>query len=165
MYCIVSGACSQVWMYATLLSEKQYKMKVLGNSGTLFFFFFPLLWELWMNNSLIIHWGRRGRKEKILYLFSNKYKVWKNKFAEQKQQLIFQRTHPSTAQQNCNKLLVDKETISHLMWKFHFHSVRNGLKKKSFKETHEMTERKMTRLTIQYSYSLKFLLRLCSKYS
>lgn len=79
------------------------------------------------------------------------YKVWKTEFSEQNQQLIFQRIHISITQQNSGKLFVDKGTISHLIWKFHFLNVKDGLKKKSFKETHEMTEREKQRLTTWYS--------------
>lgn len=34
-----------------------------------------------------------------------------------------------------NKLVVDKWTISHLIWKFNFLSAREDLNKKSFKKT------------------------------
>lgn len=67
-----------------------------------------VFWELWMKNSLILHWGRKGRKRKDARPFPNNYEVWKRVSSEKSQQLIFQRTHTSVTQQNCNNWFVDK---------------------------------------------------------
>lgn len=76
------------------------------------------------------------------------YKACKSEFSEQNQQPIFQRTGMSITQQNCINLFVDKGTISHLIWKFHFLNVKDGLKKKSFKETHDWEGREKADNTV-----------------
>lgn len=104
--------------------------------------------EFWMNNSVTVHWGRkRKEREKVQEVFPSMHKVWK--------QWVFRARPTAYPSKNMyihniqidNKLVVDKWTISHLIWKFNFLSAREDLNKKSFKKT----EREKTRLTPQYS--------------